>query len=197
MSPDDLTGGGTGQTPIHPEDLDGLLPRHISTQGELDELERENVLTGTVWALRRRRTLASVLQDVYLRELHRRCFGGVWSWAGTYRTRATSIGIDAFKVASAVRDLMLDAALWFDATGDLAGTDEALARLHYRVVAIHPFANGNGRTGRLYTDVVARAVGAPPLSWGRQLPDTRGTYLQALRSADAGDLRPLTEYLRS
>ena len=66
--------------------------------------------------------------------------------------------------------------------------DQALCRFHHRMVAIHPFPTGNGRTARAYTDVLARAVGRPVFTWGggdlqRATPD-RGAYLTALRALD-------------
>jgi len=57
---------------------------------------------------------------------------------------------------------------------------------------IHPFLDGNGRTGRLLTNLVLIRLGYPPaIVYKRQ----RDRYLAALRKADAGAPGPLGELL--
>lgn len=185
---------GDGQTPVHAADLEGLRQRWIRTQGQLDEVERASLLAGARWAHSRRRSLDQLLDDAFVRELHRHAFGGVWQWAGQYRIRAASIGIEASLVSTAMRDMLADAAYWF---GEGRASEEAVARLHHRFVAIHPFANGNGRTGRLFTDLVAIASGGDRPTWGEGANDARAVYLAALRAADAGDIEPLVAFMWS
>jgi hypothetical protein len=40
-----------GATPLDPNELEGLIPTYITTQGELNQLEKENILDATRWAL--------------------------------------------------------------------------------------------------------------------------------------------------
>jgi hypothetical protein len=69
---------------------------------------------------------------------------------------------------------------------------EALALAHNRFERIHPFLDGNGRTGRLLLNLVLVRLGyAPAIIYKRD----RSKYLKALRSADAGDPGPLGEML--
>ena len=42
-----------GATPLDPDELGGLIPNYITTQGELNQLERENILEAAQWALGR------------------------------------------------------------------------------------------------------------------------------------------------
>ena len=42
-----------GQTPLSHEELEGLIPGHISTHKELNEWESSNILEGRNWALSR------------------------------------------------------------------------------------------------------------------------------------------------
>ncbi len=190
---DRLVGGGDGSTPVHPDDLIGLRQRWIRTQGQLDEVERANLLAGTRWAWSRDRSVEQVTDEGFVRELHRRCFGNVWSWAGTNRTRATSIGIAPYRIGPALRDLLEDARAW---TGH-AVQPEDVARFHHRFVSIHPFPNGNGRTGRSLTDLFAAAVDQPRPTWGARANRDRDEYLNSLRAADGGDLTELTEFMWS
>jgi Fic family protein len=73
---------------------------------------------------------------------------------------------------------------------------EQAARLHHRAVAIHPFANGNGRWSRMLANIWLRRNGARWTEWPEATIGAssviRGRYLDALRAADAGDLGPLT-----
>ena len=69
---------------------------------------------------------------------------------------------------------------------------EALARVHNRFEQVHPFLDGNGRTGRLVLNLILVRLGYPPVViFKRQ----RDEYLRALRRADAGDVGPLGEVI--
>ena len=67
-----------------------------------------------------------------------------------------------------------------------------MARLHNEYERIHPFRDGNGRTGRLVLNLILVRGGYPPAII-RKID--RGRYLKALRRADAGDYMPLAEVL--
>ncbi len=69
---------------------------------------------------------------------------------------------------------------------------EALAAIHAEFERIHPFLDGNGRTGRLVTNLLLIRLGYPPAII-RKAERTR--YLTALRRADAGDPGPLGEFI--
>lgn len=69
---------------------------------------------------------------------------------------------------------------------------EALAVVHADFERIHPFLDGNGRAGRLLTNLLLIRMGYPPAII-RKAERTR--YLTNLRRADAGDPGPLGEFL--
>jgi fido (protein-threonine AMPylation protein) len=74
-----LTGAhAPGTTPLTEEDIRGLELQSITTRGELNEAEAQNILRGQEWALRSRtRALSDMLSDEYLLRLHKRMFGDV------------------------------------------------------------------------------------------------------------------------
>jgi Fic family protein len=78
--------------------------------------------------------------------------------------------------------------------------DELGARFHHRLVAIHPFPNGNGRHARLMTDLLLEANQQPPFTWGAARPAAEGAarreYIRALVAADGGDFAPLIGFVR-
>jgi Fic-DOC domain mobile mystery protein B len=194
---DPLTPGGDGTTRLTDEERDGLLLTYISTRGELNDAEQRNIAR----ALLRRRppTVTTLLDDRYLRKLHRDMFGDVWAWAGRYRLTERNIGVDPLQISTRVRDLVDDTRAWVEhATFD---ADEIGVRFHHRLVTIHPFPNGNGRHSRAAASLLVGALGRAPFSWGAQTyhdtVELRRTYLQALRSADRDDLAPLMHFARS
>jgi hypothetical protein len=67
---------------------------------------------------------------------------------------------------------------------------EVLAKVHARFEQIHPFLDGNGRTGRLVLNLLLVRLGYPPAIIFKA---DRRRYLAALQSADQGDLGPLAE----
>jgi Fic/DOC family len=69
---------------------------------------------------------------------------------------------------------------------------EALAKVHARFEQIHPFLDGNGRTGRLVLNLLLVRLGYPPAIIFK---GDRRRYLTALQSADRGDHGPLGELL--
>ncbi len=186
-----------GATPLDPDEREGLKHEHITTRGELDELEQANILTGLQWASRSRRR--DILSDEFLTTLHKRLFGEVWDWAGTYRRTEKNIGIDPLLVGVQLRTLVDDARYW--AENDTYPPLEAAARFHHRMVQIHPYPNGNGRHARIAADLyLERHFGHPPIEWthGFDLQadnERRRAYIAALRSADGGDYEPLFEFV--
>ncbi len=75
---------------------------------------------------------------------------------------------------------------------DAPAFPEALAQVHCRFEQIHPFLDGNGRTGRLLLNLILVRLGFPPAIVYKR---DRGKYLEALRRADAGEHGPLAELL--
>jgi fido (protein-threonine AMPylation protein) len=95
-----------GATPLTEEDIRGLKLASITTQGELNEAEAQNILRGQEWALRSRtRALSDMLSDEYLLRLHQEMFGDVWKWAGKFRQRDTNIGVPWHLIRTSLREL--------------------------------------------------------------------------------------------
>lgn len=187
-----------GQTPLDPDEAAQLIPRHIATQGALDEWEQTNILQAVQWLARQKRT--EVLTEDFCRQLHQRMFNRTWRWAGRFRQSDKNIGCAWPQVPVRLRQL-LDNTAWQLREGT-QHIDETATRFHHQLVLIHPFPNGNGRHARLMTDALLRQHGAAAFSWGegRNLVaagDARQRYLHGLRAADAGDLGPLMAFVRS
>lgn len=192
----DLLPDSDGHTALDEDDRLGLRPTYIATRGDLFEAEQRNIVKAR---LRRPPSAQELLDDWYLRRLHRAMFGDVWEWAGQYRQRETNIGVDPGQIAADVRKLVGDVRAWIE-----YGTyppDEIAVRFHHGLVAIHPFRNGNGRHSRIAADYLIVALDGARFGWGGQLTtgtdELRATYLQALRQADDGDFDVLIAFARS
>jgi Fic-DOC domain mobile mystery protein B len=186
----------SGATPLDADELASLIPGHITTQGELNEWEQLNILQGTAWARKQRKR---ILDEAFVRQLHQQMFGETWRWAGQFRKSDKNIGVDWLKISVEMRKLLDD--VQYQVEHARFAPDEIALRFHHRLVAIHPFPNGNGRHARLMADLLAERMGRPGFTWGsRNLVDasaTRQAYIAALQAADARDYAPLLAFARS
>ncbi|WP_433499109.1 Fic family protein [Sphaerimonospora sp. CA-214678] len=80
-----------------------------------------------------------------------------------------------------------------ESTADLGRPlPEGLARIHAEFERIHPFIDGNGRSGRLALNLILVRLGYPPIIIMKR---QRTAYLSALRRADVGDYGALGELI--
>ncbi|MBP7081600.1 MAG: mobile mystery protein B [Rhodocyclaceae bacterium] len=185
-----------GATPLDADERASLIPGHITNQRELNEWEQLNILQGEAWAGKQRK---EILSEGFVRNLHKQMFGDTWRWAGQFRKSDKNIGVDWLKISVELRKLLGDVAAQIEHTS--YPPDEVAARFHHRLVAIHPFPNGNGRHARLMADLLAERLGQSRFTWGsRSLVDasaTRQAYITALQAADARNYTPLLVFARS
>lgn len=188
-----------GSTPLEPDELEGLKPKHIQTMGELNEWEAENIASGLIWLSQKPRTLNDILSEAFCRELHQQMFSKTWVWAGKFRNSNKNIGVDKTEVSRCLHDLLENVKCWVEYKHFLV--DETALRFHRDLVWIHPFPNGNGRFSRVMADLLVEALGGTRFSWGSDNltvdSDVRRRYLAALRDADVGKYALLLAFCRS
>jgi len=187
-----------GATPLDPDEADGLRLTHITTREELNIFEAENIRAGMEWAWRSRRK--DMVSESFMRLLHKKMFGKVWKWAGELRASNKNIGVSREMIGIELRHLCDDVNYWIDRA--TYPPDEIAARFHHRLVAIHPFANGNGRHARMMADLLLeKKLGAIRFSWGGEeittANDCRRQYIKALQAADGNDYGLLLAFVRS
>ncbi|PDT36314.1 cell filamentation protein Fic [Rhizobium sp. M10] len=187
-------------TPLEPQEREGLLQSWITHRNDLNEAEQENIVKGAAWGRgRRRMPVHKVLTEDFMRTLHRRMFGEVWQWAGRFRATERNIGIQAYRIPVELAALLADVRYWIE--HDTFAADEIAIRFHHRLVAIHPFPNGNGRHARLTADLLVERLKEEPFSWGSgslsDMGDLRMRYVAALQAADNHDIGPFLEFAHS
>jgi Fic family protein len=122
--------------------------RELSAAGPRHEREVLNYFAG----LRHVEKNAAIktIRHTDILELHRILAGEVMDQgtAGKYRTIGVRVGEYLPPPPEAVSGLMFELLEWWNTTSQQLSPVISSAILHYRVEAIHPFADGNGRTGR-------------------------------------------------
>lgn len=189
-----------GQTPLDEDEKEGLLISTIATRGELDEFEQQNIEQAIAWSLGRSFKAETIFTEDFIKALHKRMYGNVWKWAGTFRKTNKNIGVDKWQIPGELRKLLDDVKYWY--ANNTYSPDESTLRLKHRLVSIHCFSNGNGRHSRLLADIVIEKIfKLPHYTWGAanlvKQGDQRTTYLNALKAADKGDIHPLINFARS
>ncbi|HXN47581.1 MAG TPA: Fic family protein [Bryobacteraceae bacterium] len=104
--------------------------------------------------------------------------------AGRYADLAryvrTETGRYEFPSPAEIPPLMGDFGQWLSAAPD---TPQAAFTAHRRLVDVHPFNDGNGRTARLLMNLILIRGGYPPIA---VRPEDRTAYIRALQAAQAG-----------
>jgi Fic family protein len=125
------------------------------------------------------------LREADIRNLHRLVMqrsnpDAAGRYANQGRFVETDSGRHHFPSPAEVPALMGDFAQWL---GGAPATPETAFAAHRRLVEIHPFNDGNGRTARLLMNLVLLRGGYPPLA---VRPQDRPAYIGALQAAQAG-----------
>lgn len=185
-----------GATPLDEDEVAGLIPDHISTQGELNAWESQNIEKAYSWGLSGKKS--NILTIEYCKNLHLRMFDTTWKWAGKFRQSDKNIGCAWFDIPTEIMKLLDDTKLWVN--DSVYRLQEIAIRFHYRMVTIHPFSNGNGRHARLYADILLFNFDIPHIEWGAGSLDSasemRNQYISALKAADKGNFGPLLGYIQ-
>ncbi len=115
-------------------------------------------------------------------------------FAGKYRTSEVFIGgadhvpPDALQVPVEMKRLLS----WFSKNQKVLHPVELAALLHHKLVYIHPFFDGNGRTARLVMNVVLMRDGYP---LAVILKNDRQRYYRSLQAADKGKYASIVRFI--
>lgn len=115
-------------------------------------------------------------------------------WAGVYRNAnviisgADYIPPDALEVAHKMKEL-ID---WIKGNKSNLHIIELAALLHHKLVYIHPFFDGNGRTSRIIMNLLLMQYGFPLVII---LKNDRKKYYNVLSQADKENYKPLVQFI--
>ncbi len=134
------------------------------------------VLDGTL-------SVTDLLNDHFVRELHRRMYAPVWTWGGRQRSRETNIGIAPGQISVAFRDALQDLRYRWETAHDLTARELGISA-HAALVHVHPFVDGNGRTTRLLADLVFVSAQDEDVMLAYDWEFDRDSYIRRLREYD-------------
>lgn len=182
-----------GATPL--SDYSGLKQSWVQTRNDLAVAEGANIDRAIDWLAKAR--VDDWFTVKFYQQLHRRMLGDVWTWAGTYRTTQTNIGVPPQAIPRELGRVAMQAHQDWHAGWPLIAF---VAAYHHALVRVHPWPDGNGRFARLAADVVVQRLGGMrALTWTTGNPTAncaeRDEYIAALKAADGCDTTPLTQYL--
>ena len=130
-------------------------------------------------------------------KLHKNWLGEIYEWAGAYRQVNISKGGFPFAAAARVPVLMaeFEKAVLTRYTPcifkDRAEVVGALAETHAELVLIHPFREGNGRTARIVSILMALQAGLPLLDFSVIAEEQKPAYFAAVQSGLDRDYQPM------
>ena len=182
-------------TPLTEEEKQQLKAKWVTTRAELNELETKGIAAAEIWLLNSKK---NILNETFLKTLHKKMFGDIWKWAGTFRTTERNIGAAPYEIQPKLRILLDDIKFWI--ANKTFSEKEIAIRFHHRLVQIHPFPNGNGRISRIMADLIMRSFGLNDLDWGygnlTEISELRSKYIYALQEADKGNYALLISFVK-
>ncbi|MDZ7884144.1 MAG: Fic family protein [Mycobacterium sp.] len=183
---------GYGETPLPHDELSALSPGVVAilgkpiTKAAVYDLEQgiqdqvsEELLTA---AIEGSLLLDELLSDHFVRDLHARLYGDIWVWAGRWRQHEVNIGIAPEQIAVELRSCLDTIRYRWEHTDDWTARTLGIAA-HAETVRIHPFIDGNGRTTRLFADLVYIAA-QDCAEWQYDWDVDKQRYIELLRGFD-------------
>lgn len=135
------------------------------------------------------------ISEVFIRTMHRLVSretlgeeSGVYRSGNVMITGAAHSPPDVHKVPLAMRDMIF----WCRAHQSRYHPVELAALVHHKLVFIHPFSDGNGRTARLVMNLLLMSQGFPLVII---LKTDRRRYYKALARADQGEYHAFVRFV--
>ena len=178
------------------EEIKTIIDHHTTIAGK--SIFEHNEVIGIAEALNyMNNTLLMKIGNITItdiKNIHKRVLGYVDPFgAGEFRTKQVYVGRHIPPHPSEVEIYMEQFVDWLNSEEVLSlHPVEFAAIAHYKLVYIHPFVDGNGRTARLLMNFILMKNGFPPVSI--EVED-RWEYYECLIAANDGDLRPFIRFI--
>ncbi len=178
-------------------DVEEVLFEHkvLSNRTAVEQAEARNHQAALHWLLDElvnRRDDFTISVDFIL-GIHLRLMNGIISGAGQFRTHSVRIMGSRVTLANwpKIPDLLEE--LVADIKNDNSDVIEKIANIHARFERIHPFSDGNGRTGRLIMLAQALSAGLVPPLITKERKFAYYKYLELAQTKE--DYKPLEYFI--
>jgi cell filamentation protein len=182
----------TNWTPFPDDNLLAITDKNL-----INEHEAKGITAAELFILQL--DSETVFSAQLILEIHKIAFSELYVWAGKWRTVSVTVGQHIPPQPGRVVQLMYQYIdnLNYKISNCKSKDDhiDCLAYAHHEFVRIHPFNNGNGRTGRMLMNLAALKLGYMPLQLYHREGDSRTIYINAIKSGDAGNIAPLKELI--
>ena len=141
------------------------------------------------------------LNTKYLQEMHRLALGEVYDFAEKWRTVNLSKGGFVFASAQFLsqtmqvfeNEMLKTLPKRYESKIDFLND---IARIHAELLFIHPFREGNGRTARLFVNLLCRKYSFDIPNWNIiNNADNFTTYVKALQQAAGQNYQPMQKLM--
>lgn len=182
----------TNWTPFPDDNLLGLTDKN-----QINEFEATGIANAELFVFELEDDVE--ISTTLILEIHKIAFSELYDWAGKWRKTEVSVG----QLLPPKPTLVLQAMYQFldnlnfkiSISKTPAEHIDCLVYAHYEFIKIHPFNNGNGRTGRILMNLVALKFGYQPLELYYREGESRKFYIDAMKAADNGNFKILTELI--
>jgi len=183
----------TSWTPFPDDNLPGLTDKNLLNEYEAKGITKAELY---VFGLDTEVEISTAL----MLDIHKTAFGELYDWAGKWRNVNVTVGLLTPPEPAQIVHLMYQFTDNLNYKISVSKTQdeiiETLIYAHYEFVKIHPFNNGNGRTGRLIMNLVTMKFGYKPLELYKREGESRKTYIQSMQQADKGSFELLDSLIR-
>ncbi|MFW0775251.1 Fic family protein [Paenarthrobacter nitroguajacolicus] len=173
-------------TPVDPEDATAFVDG-VSFDNKLQVYEAEANAISAVQAEMMSAigegaiTALDLARDGVLETLHKNCYSRIWKWAGQIRARGVTIGVAPEQIREQLAAQVGNIEFWVEQ--DALDPAWVAMTAHHRLVSVHPFVDGNGRTTRLLADLLLFSLTLRyTFDWQPAIDSHR--YFEGLRAAD-------------
>jgi cell filamentation protein len=182
----------TSWTPSPEDNLLGLVDKD-----KINEVEAKGIAASELYIFQL--DIDTSISTNLILDIHIIAFSELYIWAGKWRTSDVVVGQlippkpnQILQLLYQFIDNLNHKVLLAHSRDDKIRT---LTYAHYEFIRIHPFNNGNGRTGRIIMNIIALKFGFKPLELYHREGESRKIYIEAMRSADKGSSELLTELI--
>ncbi|MBI5579945.1 MAG: Fic family protein [Deltaproteobacteria bacterium] len=178
--------------PLTKGETEIILTKNNENNLNKNEREAYNLEKAFMWTLENYKSCFQEPQN-FIRTVNKMILETISEEGGAYRKKAVKISGVNFKppISSSVPIFMDRLCCELKSEKKGRSAIEFAASMHTKLVAIHPFVDGNGRTARILVNAILLNYNLPPLIVNF---DDKQRYLNALSKTNKGDISPLNDF---